>query len=87
MKRKSLQTQRLDALLNDWAARQALPAAQAETLRRAIVLTPARQATELSVAWWHQLFGALRLPLGRAIDMSRYLHSPQSMATPQIPVK
>jgi hypothetical protein len=65
--------QGLDALLQDWSTRHALPLARAEAIRHALPDPPARLETELTVAWWHRLFRPVTTTLPRPTDMARYL--------------
>ncbi len=68
---------RLEAMLQEWATRHALPHSRSESIRLAVLQMPQQTPTELSVAWWQGFFGNLNSVLGRTTAMSNYLRFQQ----------
>jgi hypothetical protein len=61
----------LDALLNQWAARQALSAERAEAIRQAALLTPDEPLEVFTYTWWNLLFGGMKASLRQSNDFWR----------------
>lgn len=63
----------LDTLLHDWAARHALSLSRSESIRRTVPRRTQSPASELTAAWWNQVFGTLAAALQQSTDMTPYL--------------
>jgi hypothetical protein len=81
----------IEALLQDWAARHTLSPARSETIRQTILLNALREtapslyeekdgsgeapATQLTIAWWNQLFVPLTAALKQSTGLNVYRFS------------